>query len=83
MANTRSTPLDDKHSPKCLVKRKVLPKSDCAAVAPKQTIVRGLMTRISASSHGLQAFISRALGLAWSRRVPRGAHLKCFTALVK
>jgi len=37
---------------------------------------------ISASSQGRQARISIAPGLAWSRFLPRGTHLKCFTTLV-
>ena len=43
---------------------------------------RGFTTAISASSHGRQARISAALGFACRRRLPRGPHLKCFTALV-
>src|SRR5256714_13188073 len=58
------------------------PITACAAVEPRQTIARGLMTSTSASSHGRQALISAAFGFLWMRRLPRGSHLKCFTTLV-
>src|SRR5436190_23762916 len=58
------------------------PITACAAVDPKQTIARGLITWISASSHGRQALISAAFGFLWMRRLPRGSHLKCLTTLV-
>src|SRR5205085_603298 len=54
----------------------------CAAVAPSATTIFGLTAAISASSHGKQAAISSELGFEWMRRVPRGTHLKCLTALV-
>ena len=36
----------------------------------------------SVSSQGRQAFTSPVVGLSWMRLLPRGSHLKCFTALV-
>jgi hypothetical protein len=42
----------------------------------------GRTAAISESSQGRQAAISTALGFLWILRLPRGSHLKCFTALV-
>ena len=42
----------------------------------------GRTAAISFSSQGQQAAISRELGFLCSRILPRGSHLKCFTALV-
>ena len=68
--------------PRCMVTRKSRPSSDWSAVAPRQTITLGRMAAISASSQGRQAMISTAFGFLWMRRLPRGSHLKCFTAFV-
>src|SRR5262245_50529853 len=70
------------NSPRRCVTLKLFPRSAWAAVAPRQTTTFGLTTAISLSSHGRQAAISAALGLARIRRLPRGSHLKCFTTLV-
>ena len=48
----------------------------------EETMSSGRTASISASSQGRQAAISSPLGVAWIRRLPRGVHLKCFTALV-
>ncbi len=69
-------------SPRCLVRRNCGPSRSCAAVAPRQTTMRGRTAAISASSQGRQAAISREFGFLCSRILPRGSHLKCFTALV-
>ena len=61
---------------------KLGPNKAWAAVAPRQTTIRGPTAEISASSHGRQAAISREFGFLWSRILPRGSHLKCFTAFV-
>ena len=58
------------------------PITACAAVEPRQTMARGLITAISASSQGRQAVISAAFGFLWMRRLPRGSHLKCLTTFV-
>ena len=58
------------------------PSTDRTAVAPISTITLGARTAISWSSQGLQARVSATFGVAWMRRLPRGFHLKCFTALV-
>ena len=58
------------------------PISDCAAVAPRQTITWGFTIASSVSSQGRQALTSPIVGLAWMRFLPRGSHLKCLTALV-
>src|SRR5438874_2258132 len=58
------------------------PITDCAALAPSSTTTSGWIARSSASSHGLHALISDMRGFLWMRRLPRGSHLKCFTALV-
>ena len=68
--------------PRSRVTRKDGPKTDCAAVAPRQTSSFGLTSRSSASSQGRHAAISRELGFLWMRRFPRGSHLKCFTVFV-
>src|SRR5687768_18125226 len=68
--------------PRCCISLKLAPSIDCAAVAPRHTTTAGLMERSSASSHGRHAFTSDARGFLWMRRLPRGSHLKCFTALV-
>jgi len=60
---------------------KLDPSNACAAVAPDRQQL-GATTSISASSHGRQALISLMVGFSWIRRLPRGSHLKCFTALV-
>jgi hypothetical protein len=52
------------------------------AVAPRATIIRGPTSSTSRSSHGAQALISATSGRSWMRRLPRGFHLKCLTALV-
>ena len=62
MGGESSTSGDSTNSPRCWLTRKVQPRSACAAVAPRQTSTRGFRTSISASSHGRQAAISRALG---------------------
>jgi len=53
-----------------------------AAVAPSATMSFGFTASISPSSHWEQASISRCAGVLCRRRLPRGSHLKCFTALV-
>lgn len=55
------------------------PRTDWAAVAPRQTTIAGLRARSSASSQGRQALISETRGFLWIRRLPRGSHLKCLT----
>src|SRR6185312_7282179 len=73
--------------PRLWVTRNALPSSDCAAVAPRQTITRGATASISASNQGWQARTSVVLGFWWMRRLPRpscpfcATHLKCLTAL--
>jgi hypothetical protein len=62
--------------------RTALPKTDWAAVTPRQTITRGFTTWISASSQGRQAAISVEDGFLCFRRLPCGSHLKCLTAFV-
>ena len=69
-------------SPRCLVRRNRVPNKAWAAVAPRQTTICGPTAEISASSHGRQAAISREFGFLWSLILPRGSHLKCFTAFV-
>ena len=49
--------------PRSFVKRYVLPKIDCAAVAPRHTTILGWIKLISASSHGLHALISIRVGV--------------------
>jgi hypothetical protein len=71
-----------RNSPRWRLTRKSLPSKAWAAVAPKQMITLGRTSAISASSHGRQALISMAFGLAWMRRFPRGSHLKCLTTFV-
>ena len=73
---------DGTTSPRRWLTRKAAPSRLCAAVAPRQTMTSGFTTAISASSHGRQARISCAFGLAWMRRLPRGSHLKCLTTFV-
>lgn len=82
MAITWGARSDLRNSPRCMVTRKSRPSRDWAAVAPRQTITLGRMAAISASSQGRQAAISVAFGFLWMRRLPRGSHLKCFTAFV-
>src|SRR5262249_2787835 len=72
----------DTNSPRRCVTLKLLPRRAWAAVAPRQTMSMGWTSAISVSSHGRQAAISAAFGLAWIRRLPRGSHLKCLTTLV-
>jgi hypothetical protein len=69
-------------SPRCAVTRNARPSSACAAVAPRHTSARGRTTAISAASQGWQACASPGLGFWWIGFLPRGSHLKCFTALV-
>src|ERR1700752_5507947 len=57
-------------------------KIDRTAVAPIQITTLGALSRISASSHGRHASISRALGFWWILRFPTARHLKCLTAFV-
>src|SRR5690606_28172790 len=68
--------------PRSRLTRNERPNSACDAVAPSVTRTRGFTTASSALSHGLHASISRAFGGWWIRRLPRGSHLKCFTAFV-
>ena len=82
VAVTCSARSDSISSPRCCVTRKSRPKSDCAAVAPRQTITRGWTTSSSASSHGRHATVSDQVGFWWIRRLPRACHLKCLTAFV-
>jgi hypothetical protein len=58
-------------SPQCGVARKSRPSKDCAAVAPRQAMISDS-----------RAAISESLGFLGMRRLPRGSHLKCLTALV-
>jgi len=58
------------------------PSTACAAVAPMHTMTSGFNVAISASSHPWHAWISIKFGFWWRRRLPRGSHLKCFTAFV-
>ena len=83
MAITRGASGEETNAPRRCETLKARPSSACAAVAPRQTITRGLANAISVSSHGRQAAISAPFGLAWMRRLPRGSHLKCFTTLVR
>ena len=48
--------------PRSMLTRNYGPMTASAAVEPRQMIARGLMTRISASSHGRHAMISVAFG---------------------
>lgn len=82
VTNTFFAMLDESGRPRSRKTRTFDPKTAFAAVAPKHTMVLGRMIRTSASSHGLQAAISRGDGFLWIRRFPTGSHLKCFTALV-
>ena len=82
MATTASASGDAIAWPRCAVSLNRVPRSDCAAVAPRQTMTAGRTASISASSHGRQARISDARGFLWMRRLPRGSQLKCLTALV-
>ncbi len=50
--------------------------------AARHTRHRGWMIFSSACHQGRHAAISRLFGFLWSRRLPLGSHLKCFTALV-
>ena len=55
---------------------------DLGDVGEARRLIDELRARYDASTQGLQARISIALGFACRRRLPRGVHLKCFTALV-
>ena len=80
---TRGASGEGTNAPRCCETLNARPSSACAAVAPRQTITRGLVNAISVSSQGRHAAISAPFGLAWMRRLPRGSHLKCFTTLVR
>ena len=71
-----------RNSPRCRVSRNELPSSALAAVAPSSTSTSGSTTRSSSASQGLQASISKRLGVWWMRRLPRSSNLKCLTTLV-
>jgi hypothetical protein len=64
---------------------KVLPRIAFAAVAPRQTMISGCSSFISASSQGKHARTSPAEGVLWMRFlfVVARAHLKCLTAFVR
>ena len=64
------------HWPRCVLTRKVGPRSACPAVAPRQTTTEGRISAIPRSSQGRQAWISAAFGLWWRRRLPRGLPLE-------
>src|SRR5581483_1139425 len=68
--------------PRSTVTRKDGPNTDCAAVAPRSTRTSGCTSDSSDSSHGAHALTSSRVGFWWMRRLPRGVHLKCFTAFV-
>ena len=53
------------------------------SISGRHTTTRGFTLASSASSHPRQACTSTGLGREWSRRLPRGSHLKCFTAFVR
>ena len=59
------------------------PSSDEAATTPSVTTTRGVLSASSAASHGWQAVVWVRFGRWWMRRLPRGSHLKCLTALVR
>ncbi len=63
-------------SPRWRVTRKERPIRSCAAVAPSAITRSGCKTANSASSHGRQAAISRALGFLCSPPLPNGLPLE-------
>ena len=63
VASTSGASGDATNAPRCAVTLNCRPSSACAAVAPRQTIARGLTSAISVSSHGRQAAISRGVRL--------------------
>src|SRR5579885_2162106 len=82
VASTTGASFDSTGRPRSTLTRKLGPSRVRAAVAPRQTSTLGRTSAISASTQGRQARISMAFGLEWMRFLPRGSHLKCFTALV-
>jgi hypothetical protein len=62
VAITTGARSDDSGFPRDCVTLNFFPSSDCAAVAPSSTTTRGRSIAISASSHGLHAFISASFG---------------------
>ena len=62
VAVTNGASGDSTNVPLCTDTLNFGPITACAAVEPRQMIARGLMARISASSHGRQAVISTAFG---------------------
>src|SRR5688572_17961655 len=75
VAVTNGATSDGTNRPRSTDTLKAGPITALAAVAPRHTMIRGRTVAISASSHGRQAAISPAFGLACILRFPLGSHL--------